>query len=139
MYEIMVPSESPLLSQGSGLIVGDHSSMGDPLVLLATAGRPIRFMMAQEIYDQQPHVNWVFQAFRCIPLRQGKREVKAVKAMLEGLTSEEVMGVIPRWFDQRWWNEGHPGIGYLALKSGVPVIPASIVWGNRVRYPCSKP
>jgi 1-acyl-sn-glycerol-3-phosphate acyltransferase len=25
-------------------------------------------------------------------------------------------------------DEGHPGIGYLAIKSGAPVIPASIVW-----------
>jgi len=25
-------------------------------------------------------------------------------------------------------DEGHPGIGYLAIKSGAPVVPASIVW-----------
>jgi len=128
MYGIKPPPESPLPPDGPALIVCDHTSMGDPLVLLATAGRPIRFMMAQEIYDQ-PHVKWVFQAFRCIPIRRGTRDVKAVRTMLEGLSANEVMGLFPEGgLDRHRSDEGHPGIGYLALKSGVPVIPASIVW-----------
>ncbi|MDH5297081.1 MAG: 1-acyl-sn-glycerol-3-phosphate acyltransferase, partial [Nitrospirota bacterium] len=128
MYGIKAPPESPLPPDGPALIVCDHTSMGDPLVLLATAGRPIRFMMAQEIYDQ-PHVKWVFQAFRCIPIRRGTRDVKAVRAMLEGLSANQVMGLFPEGgLDRHRSDEGHPGIGYLALKSGVPVIPASIVW-----------
>ena len=94
MYGIKAPPESPLPPDGPALIVCDHTSMGDPLVLLATAGRPIRFMMAQEIYDQ-PHVKWVFQAFHCIPIRRGTRDVKAVRAMLEGLSANQVMGLFP--------------------------------------------
>lgn len=130
MYGIQAQPESPLPHDGPALIVCDHTSMGDPLVLLATAGRPIRFMMAQEIYVQ-PHIKWVFQAFRCIPIRRGKRDVKAVRAMLEGLSSSEVMGLFPEGgLDRYRSDEGHPGIGYLALKSGAPVIPASIVWEN---------
>ena len=128
MYGIKAPPESPLPPDGPALIVCDHMSMGDPLVLLATAGRPIRFMMAQEIYAQSL-VSWVFQAFRCIPIRRGTRDVKAVRAMLEGLSANEVMGLFPEGgLDRHRSDEGHPGIGYLALKSGVPVIPASIVW-----------
>ncbi len=128
MYGIKSPPESPLPPDGPVLIVCDHTSMGDPLVLLATAGRPIRFMMAQEIYAQ-PHVRWVFHAFRCIPLRRETRDVKAVRAMLEGLSSKEVMGVFPEGgLGRHRSDEGYPGIGYLALKSGAPVIPASIVW-----------
>lgn len=128
MYGIKTPPESPLPPDGPALVVCDHTSMGDPLVLLATAGRPIRFMMAKEIYDQ-PHVKWVFQAFRCIPIRRGTRDVKAVRTMLEGLSANEVMGLFPEGgLDRHRSDEGHPGIGYLALKSGVPVIPASIVW-----------
>jgi 1-acyl-sn-glycerol-3-phosphate acyltransferase len=128
MYGIEAPPESPLPPDGPALIVCNHTSMGDPLVLLATAGRPIRFMMAQEVYEQ-PHVKRVFQAFRCIPIRRGKRDVKAVRAMLEGLSSNEVMGLFPEGgLERHRSDEGHPGIGYLALKSGTPIIPGSIVW-----------
>ena len=128
MYGIKAPPESPLPPDGPALIVCDHTSMGDPLVLIATAGRPIRFMMAQEMYVQ-PHVRWAFHAFRCIPLRRGTRDVKAVRAMLDGLSSKEVMGVFPEGgLGRHRSDEGYSGIGYLALKSGAPVIPASIVW-----------
>ena len=51
MYRVKPFEESPLPSVVPALIVCDHTSLGDPLVLLATAGRPVRFLMAEEIYS----------------------------------------------------------------------------------------
>jgi 1-acyl-sn-glycerol-3-phosphate acyltransferase len=99
MYRVKPFEESPLPSEGPALIVCDHTSLGDPLVLLATAGRAVRFLMAEEIYSQR-HIRWAFQALRCIPVQRGKRDIRAIRTMLD----------------------------YLAIKSGAPVIPASIVW-----------
>ncbi len=98
------------------------------MVLLATAGRPIRFLMAKEIYFRI-HIRWVFEAFRCIPVQRGRRHITAIRTMLEGLAAQEVIGLFPEGgLDRHRLDEGHPGIGYLAIKSGAPVIPASIVW-----------
>jgi 1-acyl-sn-glycerol-3-phosphate acyltransferase len=84
--------------------------------------------MAQEIYAKS-HVRWVFQEFRCIPVQRGRRDIRAIRAMLESLAAQEVLGIFPEGgLDQNRLHEGHPGIGYLAIKSGAPVIPASIVW-----------
>jgi len=128
MYGVKASEDSPVPSEGSALIVCDHTSLGDPLVLLATAGRPVRFLMAEEIYSQ-PHIQWAFQAIRCIPVQRGKRDIKAIRAMLDGLAAQEVIGLFPEGgLDRHRLDEGHPGIGYLAIKSGAPVIPASIVW-----------
>jgi len=128
MYRVKPFEESPLPSEGPALIVCDHTSLGDPLVLLATAGRPIRFLMAEEIYSR-PHIRWSFEAIRCIPVQRGKRDIKAIRSMLDGLAAQEVIGLFPEGgLDRHRLDEGHPGIGYLAIKSGAPVIPASIVW-----------
>ncbi len=128
MYRIKACEESPVPSQGPALIVCDHTSLGDPLVLSATVGRPVRFLMAKEIYSQ-PHIRWVFEAAHCIPVQRGKRDIKAIRAMLDGLAAQEVIGLFPEGgLDRHRLDEGHPGIGYLAIKSGAPVIPASIVW-----------
>ena len=128
MYGVKPSEESPIPSKGPALIVCDHTSMGDPLVLLATAGRPVRFLMAAEIYSQ-PLIQWVFNALRCIPVRRGKRDIRAIRTMLHGLAAQEVICLFPEGgLDRHRVTEGHPGIGYLAMKSGVPVIPASIVW-----------
>ena len=49
--------------------------------------------------------------------------------MLDGLAAQEVIGLFPEGgLDRHRLDEGHSGIGYLAIKSGAPVIPASIVW-----------
>jgi len=128
MYRVKPCEESPLPYQGPALIVCDHTALGDPLVLSATAGRPVRFLMAEEIYSQR-HIRWVFQAIRCIPVQRGKRDIKAIRTMLDGLAAQEVIGLFPEGgLDRHRLDEGHPGIGYLAIKSGAPVIPASIVW-----------
>jgi 1-acyl-sn-glycerol-3-phosphate acyltransferase len=84
--------------------------------------------MAAEIYTQ-PLIRWAFEAVGCIPVQRGKRDIKAIRTMLDRLAAHEVIGLFPEGgLDRHRLNEGHPGIGYLAIKSGVPVIPASIVW-----------
>ena len=128
MYGVMPFKDSPVPSKGPALIVCDHTSLGDPLVLLATAGRPVRFLMAEEIYSHAL-IRWVFEAFCCIPVQRGRRDIKAIRTMLDGLAANEVIGLFPEGgLDRNRLDEGHPGIGYLAIKSGAPVIPASIVW-----------
>jgi 1-acyl-sn-glycerol-3-phosphate acyltransferase len=49
--------------------------------------------------------------------------------MLEGLEAQEIIGLFPEGgLGRHRLDVGHPGIAYLAIKSGAPVIPASIVW-----------
>ncbi len=128
MYQVVAFKKSPVPSEGPALIVCDHSALGDPLVLLATAGRPVRFLMAAEIHAQ-PLIQWAFEAFDCIPVQRGKRDIKAIRTMLDGLAANEVIGLFPEGgLDRHRLEEGHLGIAYLAIKSGAPVIPASIVW-----------
>jgi len=128
MYGVKASVELPVPSEGPAIIVCDHTSLGDPLVLLATAGRPVRFLMAEEIYSQ-PHIRWAFEAFRRIPVQRGKRDIRAIRMMLDGLAVQEAIGLFPEGgLDRHRLDEGPPGIAYLAIKSGAPVIPASIVW-----------
>jgi len=56
-------------------------------------------------------------------------EYSCDSTMLDGLAAQEVIGLFPEGgLDRHYVDEGHPGIGYLATKSGSPVIPVSIVW-----------
>ena len=128
MFQIRAFEEAPVPSKGSALIVCDHTALGDPLVLIATAGRPIHFLMAAEIYAH-PLIQWAFEAFGCIPVQRGTRDIKAIRTMLDRLAAQEIIGLFPEGgLDRHRLEEGHLGIGYLAIKSGAPVIPASIVW-----------
>ena len=131
MYGVKPLSPSPLPSQGPALLVSDHSTMGDPLVLLATAGRPLQFLMAQEIYERW-ETRWVFRAFQVIPVRRGARDIGAIRAMMRALDRGHVVALFPEGGIDNFRDEsGHLGVAYLSAKTGVPVIPVSLRWKGK--------
>lgn len=128
MFGVRPASPSPLPKSGPVLLVSDHSSLIDPLVLFATAGRPIRFLMAREFYNL-PVLNRLFKLYSSIPISRGRFEVGPVRAILHALAQGDVVGIFPEGGIEKYRKEeGHEGIGFVALKSRAPVIPVSITW-----------
>ncbi len=130
LYHLHLPSKSPLPETGPVLLVSDHSSFNDPMVLTATAGRPLIFLTAREVYEHFS-LKWLCKTAFFIPVSRGTQDVGAVRAMLRALARGEVIALFPEGgIDKHRDEEGHLGIGYLALKSGAPVVPASIAWDS---------
>ena len=128
MFGVTPPVSPPLPPSGPALLVSDHSSLTDPLVLLATANRPIRFLMAREFYDI-PSLRWLFKSAGTIPISRGRSEIAPIRAMLHALAEGDVVGVFPEGgIVEHRKDEGYQGIGYVALKSGAPIVPVSITW-----------
>jgi len=132
LYHVTPPSRSPLPEAGPVLLVSDHSSFSDPMVLAATAGRSLIFLTAREVY-QHRFLKWLCKTCYYIPVSRGTHDVGAVRAVLRTLGQGEVVTIFPEGgINENRQESGHPGIGYLALKTGAPVVPATIAW-DRVR------
>ncbi|MEK6548574.1 MAG: lysophospholipid acyltransferase family protein [Nitrospirota bacterium] len=128
MFRVGSPDSPPLPLSGPALLVSDHSSLTDPLVLFATAGRPIRFLTAREFYEL-PVVNWISKLCGNIPVSRSGFEIGPVRAMLHALAQGDVVGIFPEGgIDKHRKEEGYEGIGFVALKSEAPVVPVSIAW-----------
>ena len=128
LYQVTPLSPSPLPESGPVLLVSDHSSYSDPMVLAATANRPIIFLTAREVYLRRG-LRWLCETALYIPINRSRHDVGAVRAMLHALRQGEVVGIFPEGgIDEHREESGHLGIGYLALKTGAPVIPVSIAW-----------
>ncbi len=128
LYQVTPPSPSPLPQSGPVLLVSDHSSYSDPMLLAATANRPIIFLTAREVY-QRRDLRWLCKIAHYIPINRGTPDVGAVRAMLRSLRQGEIVGIFPEGgIDQHREESGHLGIGYLTLKTGAPVVPVSIAW-----------
>ena len=128
MYGINHPPFIPLPKKGPALIVVNHSSFSDPLVVSASIKKPITFLVANEIF-QHFLFRWIFQKFNYVPVKRGSVDSKAVRELLARICAGEFVGVFPHGgIDEYRREKGYPGIGYLALKTGIPVFPIWIEW-----------
>lgn len=87
------PIELP--ETGPALVVANHVSGLDPMLLIAACRRPLRFMIAREEYERFG-LTWLFKAIGCIPVdRTGRPEI-ALRAALRALEAGEVIALFPQ-------------------------------------------
>ncbi len=100
MYRVTPPPIPPLPDSGPVLLVSDHSSFSDPMVLVATSQRPIIFLTAREIYERR-FLRWFCRTVNYIPVSRGSQDVGAVRAMLRARRSRAICG-----WEGRLYHEG---------------------------------
>ena len=114
-----------LPSTGPVLIVADHPSDLDPLLVAMLFSRTLRFMASLDHFDR-PFVGWCMRRLAAVPVdrRGGPDELRTAFELLE---CGEVVAVFPEG-DIHAVGRGpfEDGVVYLAEKSGVPVLPIAI-------------
>ena len=117
-----------LPDEGAAILVANHISGLDPLLLLAASPRRLRFLVAREEY-QRFGLTWLFRMAGCIPVDRDNRPEQAFKVALQVLAAGEVIALFPQGRIQ------HPretmirlksGAVRLAYLSGAPIIPVHI-------------
>lgn len=110
------------------MLVANHSSFIDPLLLGAGLRRRLIFMMT-DVYYRSPRTRWFYRFFSAIPVavRGGNRE--ALRAARQTLDRGKVLMVFPEGGLSRDGLPflGSPGAVALVLAKDVPVVPAAIV------------
>lgn len=118
---------------GPLLIVCNHVSVADPLVMMAAA-RPRRTaMMSKSELFKNRIVSAILHAVRAFPIRRGQADFRAVRHACRLLESGECVVVFPEGHVSRTGHmrRGHPGAGMFALRPGVTVVPAA-TWDTQL-------
>lgn len=122
-------NEAPLPEQGPAILVANHTSPVDNLVLQAGCRRVLGFMVAREFYDA-PLIGLFCRILGCIPVRRDGRDLSATREALRALSDGRVLPIFPEgritFASGREFGPGKPGAAFLTIRSGVPVIPAYI-------------
>ena len=126
-----VPDEGPCV------IVCNHVSYVDAVVIAACVRRPIRFVMDHRIF-RFPLLSFLFRTMRAIPIAPA-REDPALKAaafdeVRRALEAGEVVGIFPegRLTDSGELNAFRPGVEQIVSATPVPVVPMALrgLWGS---------
>lgn len=122
-----------LPATGAILIVCNHVSVADPMILMAAARRRRTSMVAKRELFSNPVFGWFLRALRAIPLDRSKpADFTAVRRALALLEEGDAVVVFPEGHVSRagTMRRGAPGAGFLGTRPGVTVIPA-VVWNTQ--------
>src|SRR6266851_3978248 len=127
-FDLRVDGLEHLPASGPYLIAANHHNYLDGIVLGVAAPEPISFLVMPRVWRATP-LHPMFHRHICsIPIDLERADVGALRRALYMLQSGKVVGIFPEGpFSVRGRLEpGLPGVALLALRSGVPVVPAGI-------------
>jgi 1-acyl-sn-glycerol-3-phosphate acyltransferase len=117
--------------EGAAILVSNHVSFVDAILILQASPRPVRFVMDYQIY-RTPVLNWVFRIARVIPIARGAEHPKTLEraydAIAEALESGELVCLFPEGQLTRSGDLGEfkRGIERIVARTPVPVVPMAL-------------
>ena len=125
-FRLKVTGQENIPQDGSFIIVANHSSLLDPVILGISIKPKIIFVAAAYLFK----IGWLSYLLRkanAIPV-QGENDIKAIKQSLIILQQGGVLGIFPEGGIDRQKNNlpVRAGAAYLATKVGVPIVPVRI-------------
>ncbi len=123
--------------EGGALIVANHVSFVDALVIAAAVRRPARFVMDHRIFGI-PVLNFVFRTGKAIPIASAKEDPemmeRAFAQVAQALRDGDVVCIFPegRITDTGEMVPFRPGLKRILEETPVPVVPIALrgLWGS---------
>lgn len=135
-FQLRVDGLHHIPARGPAILAGNHPNVLDGILLLIVSPRPVRFLVAEELFFH-PFLRWIFEGMGCIPVYRTKtNNGDALRAAVEALERGEVIGIFPEGTtaDLGRMRIIKRGVGLLTLRTGAPVVPFG-VWGSAEAYP----
>ncbi len=137
MYRLKVEGHERIPQEGPVVLVCNHQSFIDWLVIAGNIRRPIRFVMDHRI-AATPIVSLLFRQAKAIPIapaREDKETMeRAFAKVREELADDQLVCIFPEGKVTRdgLMSEFRPGIDRILKESPVPVVPLSLdgLWGS---------
>ena len=137
VYRLRVQELDQVPEEGPAVIVCNHVSFVDALVIMAACRRPIRFVMDHNIF-RWPVLNFVFRTSKAIPIASAREDQammdKAFDEVGKALDAGDLVGIFPegKITADGNINPFRPGITRILQRNPVPVIPMALrgLWGS---------
>ncbi|MEM7437796.1 MAG: 1-acyl-sn-glycerol-3-phosphate acyltransferase, partial [Myxococcota bacterium] len=137
MYRIRVVGEEHLPETGPAILVANHVTYVDWLILSSAYQRPLRFVMHQQFLSL-PLVGWAFRDAKVIPIASVRENPDVVDQAFDRIAEELEDGNVVCIFPEgQLTGDGQlaplkPGIERIVARTPVPVIPVRLdgLWGS---------
>lgn len=122
---------------GPAVVVCNHVSFMDPIILGGSVRRPMRFVMWYKIF-QMPLLSFLFRTAKAIPIASAREDKQLMDEAFEKVDAELAAGNVVCIFPEGGITRDgeiqrfRPGIEKIIRRRAVPVIPAALgrLWGS---------
>jgi 1-acyl-sn-glycerol-3-phosphate acyltransferase len=131
MYRIRVHGLENIPEHGPALIVANHVSFMDPLVIGGSVRRPVRFVMDHNIF-KIPVLNFIFRTARAIPIAPAHQDRNTLEEAFDRIDAELAEGEVVCIFPEGKLtksgdiNEFKKGVEKILERRAVPVVPLAL-------------
>lgn len=137
IYRVKEEGRNNIPEEGPAVLVSNHVSFVDALLIASTSPRPIRFVMDHNIF-KNPMLGWFFRLVKAIPIAPEKISEKTYKEAFDTvskvLNEGHLVCIFPEGKLTRTgqMNEFKAGIEKILERDPVPVIPIGLIglWGS---------
>jgi 1-acyl-sn-glycerol-3-phosphate acyltransferase len=137
VYRLRVRGEGHIPVNGPAVLVCNHVSYIDAVVLMAASPRPIRFLMDHRIFAT-PVLGWLFRLGKAIPVAPQRDDPAAYERAFQDarrvLDEGDLLGIFPEGGITRDGSLGEfkGGIMKILQTHPVPVVPLALhnLWGS---------
>jgi 1-acyl-sn-glycerol-3-phosphate acyltransferase len=113
--------------QGPALLIANHQSYFDPIVIGLAARRHLTYMARSGLFGF-PVFNWFIRSLNAIPINQEGIGIEGLRLTLENLREGRAMAIFPE--GERSWDGKmqplKPGVHLLIKRAPAPLIPVGI-------------
>jgi 1-acyl-sn-glycerol-3-phosphate acyltransferase len=137
IHKVKTVDADRIPEEGAAVLVCNHVSYVDAIVIGAASPRPIRFVMDHKIFNV-PFLGWIFRTAKAIPIASASEDPwlmeKAFVDIAQALHNGELVCIFPegKLTSTGEMNEFKGGVAKVVERSKVPVIPMALrgLWGH---------
>lgn len=118
---------------GGVIIAANHISLWDPPVVGSALPRKLHFMAKEELFSNQI-LRWIITKLGAFPVRRGTADRTAIRKAIAILQEGGMLGLFPEGTRSKDGKLGQAesGLAMIAIRAGVPIVPAAIIGTNKV-------
>ena len=137
LYRITTRGLENIPEQGAAILVCNHVSFMDPLIILGSIRRPVRFVMYYKIFNI-PLLKQLFRAAKAIPIAGAKEDPDILARAFDEIDRELAAGHLVCVFPEGGITRDgtiqpfRPGVEKTLARRPVPVVPMALrgLWGS---------
>ena len=137
LYRIRTQGLENIPEHGPVLLVCNHVSFMDPMLVMGCVRRPVRFVMYYKIFDI-PFLRFIFKSAKAIPIAGAKEDPAILERAFAEVDKELAAGNIVCIFPEGGITRDgtmqpfRPGVERILATRAVPVVPLALrgLWGS---------